>query len=103
MIVKRNGAFLGQSEVVKDSTTPLWNFVFEGLIKGNHKLPKIEDNKFEFEIRDWNRVYSHGLVGTGRLNMEDEPQISLPVYVYSGKKKVGTLFVSLIFRPVPFF
>ena len=100
--IKRNGAWLGESEVVKGSTNPIWNYVFEGLIREDSQT-QIEDNKYEFEVRDWNRWTSDGVVGVGMLRMSEEPQINVPVYLYKGSRKVGTIFVSLVFRPVPFF
>ena len=105
MKVWLNGVKLGKSEIVDDTRNPVWNLVFEGLIDGNSKLPRVKDNKFEFEVKDHNRFTRNAVEGRGVLswNILDKPQISLTVPVRSGSKHVGTLFVTLIFRPVPFF
>ena len=80
---------------------PVFDEKIEVLIR--RRGSPVSEHVLEFEAFDWDRFSSNDLVGSVRVIPEKENLVNEPIQLYKNGLATGTLYVSVIFRPVPFF
>lgn len=94
-----NSGRVSHTPTIGANLSPVWNHKIEMLL--NSDTPLEEQNvRFEmFDADTWNKDDAMGSVS---LALPKKELINIPLTLTGISKEMGTLFVSIIFRPVPF-
>merc|ERR1739838_995733 len=100
VIIKLDGTKVMKTERGSNGKNQSFDIKFERLFR--HNGNKIENHVVEVEVWDWDRWSGDDAVGTARITLDKTIRINEAVTVFKDGLDRGTLFVSVIFRPVPF-
>lgn len=96
-----DGKEVGVTETAGAGENPRFNYEFETLLRSTGK--RLTDHVIEFVVWDWDRWSSDDLVGKSRIGVDTTLRLNEEITVFKYGKDKGKLYVTVLFRPVPFF
>lgn len=95
-----------KSGTIDNSSDPVFDERFQILIRTKYStIPEISDQTLRFDVFDYDKFTDDDFLGQTSVNLSTDVVLNKALYLQKRASKVGysVLYVSMVFKPVPFY